>query len=113
MKKELSWSEGFVALLVLTFGLPVLIAAVLLVVGFFDALAIVHLWKWFAVPALGVKPLTMPLAYGLALIVTCVISHGDDHAKDKDKAAGSTIITQIARPLMALGIGWIVQAVWL
>jgi len=47
-----------------------------------DGFVLSHLWNWFAVPTLGVRPLGMAAAYGLTLIVSYMRAN---RRRDKEK----------------------------
>lgn len=67
------------------------------------------LWGWFAVPTFGLPALSIPSAIGVALVVSYLTyQYIPDRNSDED-SAGRSISFIIARPFIALFIGWIVQ----
>jgi hypothetical protein len=73
-----------------------------------ESVVLMCLWGWFIVP-LGVRSITVPWAFGLAL-VSAVLTHQDvDHDDDK---AGSGFAMAVARPAVAWLLGWAVHS-WL
>ncbi len=76
--------------------------------------ALSKLWAWFLVPALGVPPLSIPAAIGLALVVSYMTYQGTN--ADKDRNTTERVIdgalTLALKPAIALGFGWVV-AQWM
>lgn len=91
----------------------VLLLKVLLVpmAFFLRGFTVQKLWLWFAVPALGVKPLGFALAYGLALLSAYMVSPMPDHVgvKEAEDAATVKALCTIVVPLITLGIGYLVS----
>lgn len=87
----------------------------LALVGLLDAVVIVDLWRWFAVPALHVPPISVALAYGLNLLVTSFIRTSRSQKRPavavvKEYAA---IIARLAAGmLLAWGSGYLVARFW-
>ncbi len=70
------------------------------------------LWGWFFVPALGVPPLSVPSAIGVAIVVS-YMTHQDSKKNSGDvegwEATAEALAYSALKPLFALGIGWIVK----
>lgn len=64
------------------------------------------LWGWFLVP-LGLSELSIPTAIGMALIVQLLTYRASSEQHNSTKEA---FIRSFSAPLLALGIGWVVQA---
>jgi hypothetical protein len=74
-----------------------------------SAFVIVHLWTWFVIPVFGVAALTLPQAYGLALITGFMTyQHYSHYNKDEreweEKAVEICLL--LARPWLILLVGW-------
>jgi hypothetical protein len=54
-------------------------------IGILDAYVIRDMWLWFAVPALGVNPITVVQAFGLNLLVHSVIRQPTQTKPKSDK----------------------------
>lgn len=74
------------------------------------------LWRWFIVH-LGVQPISVPAAIGIAIVAGFLTrqiweKHCTDDRTSDDKIIDSIayLVTSIAYPLIALGIGWIVKS---
>ncbi len=100
----------------MSFGLPVLVSFVGMLVSSFCGM---KLWNWFLPVAFpSVPPLGYGLAVGIGLIVMCFFPlPPQDFQKfleqDSEEVGldtiWSSIINGIAGPIISLGIGWIVQ----
>lgn len=78
------------------------------------------LWGWFVVPALGLPPLTIPSAIGLAMVIG-YLTHQyspkdkiepedeEERKKQKKKELIDAISHIISRPISCLIVGWIVH----
>ncbi len=64
------------------------------------------LWGWFAVP-LGVPAITIPGAMGISILLSTIAMRRS--AKDPDEAWYDWMFFYATKPLVALGIGWIVK----
>ena len=68
------------------------------------------LWGWFIVPIFGLPVLTIPVAIGVAMVVsflTYQYQHNEDKRSQGDRIA-SLVGVIILYPLLTLGIGWVV-----
>lgn len=97
---------GLMTLLFL--GVPVLLALSAMWKGY----VISVLWGWFVVPAFGLPPLSVPLAIGVALIVTLMTHQnparqGAGGGKKDDLAHAMWFAALL--PLFGLGIGWVAK----
>jgi hypothetical protein len=81
---------------------------VLLLLILLRSMVLTKLWDWFIVP-LGVLPIGLAHAYGLALTATMFTDRYA--AKSSDKETGVKVFAYgFAMPLLALGIGWICKS---
>ena len=55
-------------------------------IGILDAYVIRDMWLWFAVPALGVMPITVVQAFGLNLLVHSAIRQPTQTKQKSDKS---------------------------
>jgi len=76
-----------------------------------SAFVSVHLWIWFVVPVFGLTPLTMPQAYGIALLVNYWTYHHTFSQFNQDKKEWSEQLTEIFTiliiPWLYFVCGWI------
>jgi hypothetical protein len=89
----------------------------LVVLGFVGILALVALsaivngwilgilWAWFIIPVFALPALNIPQAIGLGMVVSYITFH---YTKDEDTGWSRVVLTLIMRPIVALGIGYIV-----
>lgn len=73
----------------------------------FSGFAISMLWDWFIVATFGLKALTIAQAIGLGLVVAYMavpMRKGDD-----SWTLGEKIAIAIFKPLIFLGLGWVVH----
>ena len=90
----------------------VIMAASALVDGF----VVSRLWNWFAVPALGARPLGMVAAFGLTLVVAYIRANVK-RTKDAAKKSWADVLldgvyavaTSAAYGAFLLGIGWVAR----
>lgn len=75
------------------------------------AYVLAQLWTWFAVVQFGAKPVSLPMAYGLSLMVSMFASTSQDSKDDRtwQDTMIHAVVTMIVGPAIALGIGWIVK----
>jgi hypothetical protein len=63
------------------------------------------LWGWFFVPTFGVPALSVPAAFGVALVVRFLT-----HQHNDDERASTVKMTAMAlNPAVALCFGWVVK----
>ena len=79
--------------------------------------ALTKLWHWFVEGQFGLKPLSIPAAMGLVLVVGYLTHQIDTAKKEKDDDSYAvqlirTFAIATLKPLMALLVGSIVKA-WL
>jgi cytochrome bd-type quinol oxidase subunit 1 len=105
--------DAAIALSVGAFGMIILIfAAVVVVQGLIDAFVLVRLWRWFIAPTFGLRPLSMPIAYGISLVAGVLQSHNMTRIKDEYKKStwyGEIFTATVFLPLLALLCGWVVH----
>lgn len=83
--------------------------AVLFLIGVLDAVVIADVWRWFAVPFLGVKQLSVGAAFGLNLVVWAFIRRTSDvwpTSKEKSKTPGKDAAVAAAKLLASILLGW-------
>src|ERR1035438_7709282 len=100
--KGFIYTSGFVAALVIG-------TLIILYGAWAGAFVGTHLWLWFVVPTFEVAPLTMPQAFGLALLVGYWTYHfraGQKDERDKSKKV-IEFFGIIAGPWITLLIGYI------
>lgn len=69
--------------------------------------ALVQLWGWFMVP-LGLPVLSLPWAIGIAVVVSFLTNHNEPRKSD-DVDVGKAIGHAFLRPVISVGVGWIVH----
>ncbi|MEM7209586.1 MAG: hypothetical protein AAF434_17335 [Pseudomonadota bacterium] len=89
-----------------TFFIVGLVMGALLVSTIVTGFVISVLWGWFVAPTFGVPELSIPIAIGLAMVVSYFTYQHDAQSKEVDW--GRTVGFLIARPIVALGFGWLV-----
>lgn len=71
------------------------------------------LWKWFIVPVFGVTPISIPVAIGIALVVSFLTHKTSYTRNEKDKKSDLPTPASFGSiflfPTFALLFGWIVQ----
>jgi len=73
------------------------------------AFVLTLLWSWFVVPTFGVDDLSMPVAFGISLVVGMMARQSPCTKDTRTPAeqAGAFIIGGILLPAIALLFGWI------
>lgn len=95
--------NGLIALFAV-FAVPAIIAAAAIWGGFIASI----LWGWFAVPVLGLPPLSIPAAIGIGLVVSCFVR--SPGSRDDDDEPGARLIAAVLlKPALLLGIGWVAK----
>lgn len=86
----------------------------LFLVGLLDAVVIADTWRWFAVPFLGVKPLSVGAAFGLNLVVWSFIRRSSEWSTTSKttKESLSKIATLVAGILLGWGVAYLVARFW-
>lgn len=92
--------------------------AVLAIIGmpaliFFSAVlngwALSILWKWFIASTFEIRQITISQAIGISLIITYLTRSFSEKQEDKrEHPFLSNVLTAFLKPLVSLGIGWIV-----
>lgn len=105
MDKKEGWTEVILALLLI----PVLMGVSVVTSGY----ALTILWGWFVVPTFGAPALSIPVAFGLSLIVSFMTHQESKSAKSDDDGFWRTLFKSffiaIIRPGYALLLGWAVH----
>lgn len=68
------------------------------------------LWRWFVVSAFQVRPLRIPEALGIALIVTSLTGNPREDLNAKHPPFWVTMLLQVFGCLFGLALGWIYKA---
>jgi hypothetical protein len=93
-----------IILIILTFSIVSLLSI-------YDGFVLTKLWMWFVVPTFGLPMLTLPIAIGLALLVS-FLTH-QRPAENPNKSTSEQIVDQIAHGLSSTTIiflmAWIVH----
>lgn len=75
--------------------------------------ALAVLWGWFVVPTFHFPELSVPVAYGLWLIIGYMTYQEVDPKGLEEKSAGvlvvEALIKAVLRPAFALAMGWVVH----
>lgn len=89
--------------------------AVIFVVTVFGGMVLLNgfvfqtLWAWFIVPTFGLAALTVLQAVGVGLVVSFLTHQSDVQYKDLEEDSTKRLVLLVLRPLMILGVAWIVQ----
>jgi hypothetical protein len=86
-------------------ALSLVVLSVLAVI--INGLAITALWEWFIARPFGVMRLTIPHAFGLALIVNWMVKPHIKKGEDEHLIKGLAQV--FVAPLFALAFGWLIQ----
>ncbi len=70
--------------------------------------AIQIMWGWFVAPVFHVQYLTLIQAFGLALIIQTA-NPPPNIKSESDDGPWVSLAILLARPLVAVGIGWVVS----
>lgn len=99
---------GFISLIIGAFvGLVLMVAGLTIL----NAFVLIKLWGWFIVPFFGLPPLIIPVAIGIAMIVSFLaIPINTAKAEDDPAVKKGHIISGIVRPFVILLLGWIVSS---
>lgn len=65
------------------------------------------LWKWFIVPSFDARPLAVPYAMGISLIIRSAV-YQPPGKEERSQGLGSTIGIAIAKPFIVLALGWLI-----
>lgn len=88
-------------------AIAVIVVPAYFVVGYVvEALCIVLLWRWYAVPVFHLPPLSIPQAIGLSTITT-LMSFRTVPPKEVDNWAYFRLV--FVAPLLCLLVGWIAR----
>jgi hypothetical protein len=95
---------AFISSLIVVVGVLGAFAGIILVGGLIAAVALSHLWAWFAVPTFGLPPLTLAQCYGVVL-VTGFLTRQAQH--DEDTSKWTKFAWPFVYPFIVLAIGWV------
>lgn len=71
-----------------------------------DGWVLTYLWTWFMLP-LGMKPLNIPIAIGIAMVAGMLTSRSSSSSKDEKK--GMILLGHVLGSLLTLLMGYIVH----
>lgn len=87
----------------------VLVAAFIVAAIAIRAFLLLTLWNWFIPDAVGLPAIGWEGAIGLSLVWGAI----QGYRANDDKEPGKTVLTALVfQPLLLLGIGWVVKAVF-
>lgn len=94
------------------FGAAVLLVGVSVLSYVLNGWALVKLWGWFVLPRFASAPsLSISQAIGIAIVVSFLTSQSIPDEKNDDtpgEKIGKAVTVALLKPLIAVGIGWIV-----
>ena len=78
----------------------------------YSGYALSVLWGWFVVPTFNMDPISIPVAIGLAIVVSYLTNHTDS-SQENNGDTFSGILAKLTgralfKPTMALLVGWVV-----
>lgn len=83
--------------------------AIVIVGSVFSGWVLSVMWEWFIVPTFDAPSLSIPVAIGLAMIVTFMTYQPQPtNDKELDEQVISALVTSIGKPLIYLGMGYVV-----
>lgn len=88
------------------------VLAVVVVSAILGGLALSVMWGWFVVPTFDAPPLSIPVAIGIALVVSYLTDHrttAKEKGKEPDEAIVELVAWSIGQPLFYLVLGYIVH----
>lgn len=74
-----------------------------------NAFVVQYLWLWFVIPLFGLSALSLIQAMGFGIVVAFMTKQPEVHYENLKKDSTSNTVVTFLRPLMYLGIAWIVQ----
>lgn len=96
MKKEMSCTQAIIVVLLL----PIVITL--------NGFILTLLWSWFIVPQFSLPYLSIPMALGLATILSMLTHQTTDSSHNKDKTFTTICVEAFSRPLSNLLYGWVI-----
>lgn len=101
--------DSLLAGLIVVFGVVATVGGVIAVSVIINGYVLSILWAWFLV-SLGLPALSVAHAIGVGMCVTWLTyTHKTSTEEDKSKALEGLFTVMILRPLIFLGIGYIVK----
>lgn len=100
------------AYVVVALGSAALLIPVSLLLGVNTAYPLSVLWGWFLVP-LGAPALSLAQTMGVVLVVGVFKGVSQTHSERSTSDKVTDFIGALTYPWFALGIGWVIKAVWL
>ena len=93
-------------------GVVVLGALVLLIGAIVYGFVVAKLWIWFVVPVFDIRPISIPEAIGLSLLIGKLAGKKDSDIDDYDGSTGEKLVYYflliVVSGLFTLGLGWII-----
>jgi hypothetical protein len=77
----------------------------------FEGWALSKVWLWFIVPQFGLRPITIPYALGLNLLITMFV-HRVDLKSEKEQFPAAFLMQSLACNAVLLLIGWVIHSWW-
>jgi hypothetical protein len=78
----------------------------------YSGYALSVLWGWFVVPTFNLKPISIPVAIGLAIVVSYLTNHTDSSQENNGDTFTEVLAKLTGRalfkPTIALLVGWVV-----
>lgn len=100
-----------IALLTVIVAIPLLVGAIVFISIpsiLVRSWAVVTLWRWFAVPALGLPALGYAATIGLLLLAEMVSFESATYKEHKIDYK-TTLIVRFVGPVVFVGLGWLVR----
>ena len=78
----------------------------------YSGYALSILWDWFVVPTFNLEPISIPIAIGLAIVVSYLTNHTDSSQENNGDTFSEVLekltVKALVKPTLALLIGWVV-----
>ena len=84
-------------------AMPFLLVAWLAPISLLRAWTVTKLWGWYVVPGFGVPPIHMSLAFGLGILIGCLMPF----SAKSDRKWYATLLLPVGNAFFALLLGWI------
>ena len=94
------------------FGYAMAFAITIVLSNIWSGYVLSVLWSWFMVPAFGLPTLSIPLAIGIAIIISYMtrdLTNTEKNKKSASEVLALAIGWAIFKPALALMIGWVVR----
>ena len=108
----MSLVKDYAALAITVLGIIVAFALAITVGAIINGWVLSILWEWFIAPVFNLPSLSLPLAIGLALVISYLTYQNID-CKPKESDDGDAVIklvmVMVLRPLLVLFFGWVIH----